>query len=79
MRAYIKPDLLHIIEKYFGEVEGHRKNPEFIELCKRIAGKEVNLVFMLGDAFEEIDNNYWLPECCWVRVTTVQPSKESDK
>jgi len=30
--------------------------------------REVDLVFIGDDAFESIDDNYWLPACCWVAV-----------
>lgn len=38
---------------------------EVEELLRRIEGKEVNLVFIDGDAFEEKDNNIWLPDSLW--------------
>lgn len=65
MRAIIAENLLDLIEKEMGEIEGHRTDTEFLALCDRIAGKEVDLVFIGGDAFEAIDNNYWLPNSCW--------------
>ena len=68
MKARIVDNLLDVIEKEMGEFEGHRNDPEFLKLCERIQGKEVELVFAHGDAFEKEDNNYWLPECCWVAV-----------
>ena len=30
-----------------------------------IEGKEVDLVFTYGDAFEKTDNDIWLPDCLW--------------
>ena len=68
MKAKIKKDLLNIIEKEMGEAEGHRTDPEFLKLCDRIAGKEVELVFIGDDAFEKEDNNYYLPDCCWEKI-----------
>ena len=65
MKAFIHPDLMDRIEEFFGPQEGHRTDPKFIALCERIAGKEVDLVFQANDAFEAIDNNYWLPQNCW--------------
>jgi len=65
MKALIVPNLMDVIEDFMGTIEGHRTNPDFIALCNRIAGKEVELKFINGDAFEAIDNNYWLPDCCW--------------
>ena len=70
MRAIIKPNLLEVIDDYFEGTEGHKTDPEFLSLCDRIAGNEVDLVFTCGDAFEAIDNNYWLPDCCWDAVNT---------
>ena len=64
MRARIVPNLLDVIDEYFDGAENHRNDPQFLTLCDRIAGNEVNLVFRGRDAFEEIDSNYWLPECC---------------
>jgi hypothetical protein len=67
MRARIVDNLLVSIEKEMPN-EGHRTDPDFLELCRRIEGKEVELVFIGGDAFEKEDNNYWLPNSCWTRV-----------
>jgi len=64
-RGYARASLLDVIEQEMGEIEGHRKDPEFLKLCDRIQGKVVEIVFTHGDAFEAEDNNYWLPECCW--------------
>jgi len=33
-----------------------------------IEGKEVNLVFTCGDAFEEANNDIWLPDCLWDEI-----------
>ena len=65
MKAKIVTNLMDTIENFFEGKEGHRTDPEFITLCDRIAGKEVELVFIGQDAFEKLDNNYWLPDCCW--------------
>ena len=69
-QAVIVQDLVDVIEAEMGAVEGHRTDPVFLALRDRIEGQEVTLVTLGTDAFEEIDNNYWLPECCWSRVTT---------
>ena len=71
MRAKIVDNLMDVIDDYFEGKEGHRTDPRFIALCSRIAGKEVDLVFTLGDAFEAIDDNYLLPECCWEEIKKV--------
>ena len=68
IRARIREDLLDTIDGFFGHKEGHKDDREFLALCERIAGKEVDLVFIGDDAFEAIDNNYWLPDCCWTEV-----------
>lgn len=68
MKARIVDNLLDVIEAEMGEAEGHRKDPKFLALCDRIQGNEVELTFTHGDAFEKEDNNYWLPDCCWVAV-----------
>lgn len=68
MKAKIVFNLMHVIENYFGRSYGHRDDSDFVALCDRIAGKEVDLRFIGNDAFEEIDNNYWLPNCCWEKV-----------
>lgn len=71
MRAKIKENLLDVIDAFFDGKEGHRTDPEFLALCDRIAGKEVDLVFLAQDAFEANDRNYWLPDCCWDSVQLV--------
>jgi hypothetical protein len=68
MKAIMVENLLETITEYFGIEERHSEDKQFLELCNRIQGKEVNLIFTEGDAFEEIDNNYWLPECCWTKM-----------
>ena len=68
MKAKIVLNLMDVIENYFGSSVGHRGDCVFVALCDRIAGMEVNLRFIGDDAFEEIDNNYWLPNCCWEKV-----------
>ena len=66
MKALIVPNLLETIEKEMPH-ENYRTE-EFLELCERIQGKIVELVFIGDDAFESLDNNYWLPNVCWVKV-----------
>lgn len=68
MRAKIVDNLLDVIEQEMGKAEGHRYDKDFLALCERIAGKEVELRFVCGDAFEVEDDNYWLPQCCWTPV-----------
>jgi hypothetical protein len=66
VRARIVDNLLDVIDNYFDGKEGHRTDNDFIKLCQRIQGRVVDLVFIGGDAFESVDQNYWLPQCCWV-------------
>lgn len=68
MRAYIYPDLVDRIDAFFEGKEGHRVDAVFLDLANRIAGSDVDLVFIGPDAFEAQDNNYWLPQCCWEPV-----------
>lgn len=68
MKAKIVDNLMDVIDNFFDGKEGHRTDPKFIKLCDRISGKEVELIFIGGDAFEKEDNNYWLPEDCWIEI-----------
>ena len=68
MRAIIVDSLLDVIEEFFGPEEGHREDKKFIALANRIQGKEVELLFIAGEAFEINDINYWLPDCCWTEI-----------
>ena len=65
MRAKIAENLLDTIDAFFDGKEGHRTDPEFLALCERIDGREVDLVFVGDDAFEAKNQNYLLPRCCW--------------
>jgi len=65
MKAKICDNLLETIDTYFNGKEGHKTDKKFLMLCERIQGKEVDLIFIGTDAFEAIDDNYWLPNCCW--------------
>lgn len=60
--------MVEVIDDYFNGTENHKNDPDFLRLAERIAGKEVDLVFLAGDAFEKVDNNWWLPECCFTRI-----------
>lgn len=41
---------------------------EYKDFLKSIEGKDVELVFTEGDAFEKNDNNFWLPDCLWDEI-----------
>lgn len=73
MKAKIVPDLLAAIEAELGRREGHRESRDFLALCERIEGKIVSLKFTGRDAFEAIDNDWWLPESCWDPVPGAEP------
>lgn len=73
IKAKIVDNLLDTIEQYFGEGAGHRTDEEFLALAERIEGKIVTLKMQGSpeygfDSFEEEDNDYWLPDCCWNKV-----------
>tara|TARA_R110000868_G_scaffold64854_2_gene194608 strand:+ start:1819 stop:2019 length:201 start_codon:yes stop_codon:yes gene_type:complete len=57
----------NLVERY-KKVLPKECDAETEEFLKSIEGKEVNLVFTCGDAFEEKDNNIWLPDCLWDEV-----------
>ena len=58
------PNELISVKEEWG-MEDYFKTKLFL---KSIEGKVINLVFTAGDAFEEIDNNHWLPESLWDSV-----------
>lgn len=64
MKARMKDNLLH---RYIGlsieVVDIPDEETQFF--LESIEGKEVELVFTHGDAFEKQDNNIWLPDCLW--------------
>jgi hypothetical protein len=66
-RAMVCDNLLETIEAVLPG-GGHREDGGFLRLRDRIEGKIVTLVFTGDDAFEEKDNNYWLPKECWEEV-----------
>ena len=50
------------------EVCGYEDYFKLKDFLKSIDGKEVELVFTGDDAFEENDNNFWLPNDLWVSI-----------
>ena len=76
MKARVAENLIDKIDAFFQGAEGHRTNPDFLNLAKRIAGQEVDLIFIGRDAFEKEDYNYWLPDCCWEAVTPEKDEPE---
>ena len=65
IRARMKDGLIQRFRDFFGEVEPVDADPAWKAFLESIEGKEVTLVFTNNDAFEEKDNNYWLPNCMW--------------
>jgi hypothetical protein len=66
MKARISDNLLKDIEREMPN-EGHRHDAKFLALRDRIQGQTVDLTFIGQDAFEEHDDNYWLPASCWTQ------------
>ena len=68
MKARMKDNLVELYERTLpGEMEAQGDDSTKIFL-KSIEGKEVELIFTLGDAFEKNDNNVWLPDSLWVEI-----------
>lgn len=66
-KALMRDNLIARYEKILpGELDaqedGGKQTKAFLKL---IEGKEVDLIFTAGDAFEKEDNNVWLPDCLW--------------
>jgi len=73
MKAKMKDNLL---ERYEKECPGELKSisgKEVADFLLSIEGKEVELTFTLGDAFEKNDDNIWLPNELWDKI---KPQKE---
>ena len=49
-----------------GELAACDDTKTVVKFLESIEGREVNLVFTHGDAFEEKDNNVWLPDSLWI-------------
>jgi len=74
MKARMKTNLImryQLCSDLKGELNGVWKAwgwDEYVKtkiFLKSIEGRTVNLVFTAGDAFEEKDNNIWLPNELW--------------
>ena len=73
MKAKMKDNLVERYEEALpGELETAEKmwgdSSEITSFLKSIEGKEVDLVFTAGDAFEKVDNNVWLPDELWTEI-----------
>lgn len=64
MKARMRDNL---IERYEALVPVSVDTPDqqIKDFLRSIEGKEVELVFVCGDAFEINDNNIWLPDSLW--------------
>ena len=51
-----------------GELEAVENTNHVIGFLKSIEGKEVDLIFTGGDAFEKNDNNIWLKDELWDEI-----------
>jgi hypothetical protein len=70
MKARMKENLIELYEQALpGELAAAEDREERKAFLKSIEGKEVELVFTLGDAFEKTDNNVWLPNSLWVELS----------
>ena len=69
MKARMKGNLVELYEKYLpGEIEAQENGEETVSFLKSIEGNDINLIFTTGDAFEEKDNNIWLPDGLWDEI-----------
>ncbi len=59
----------NIIERYIENFPDESPiHKDIITFLKLIEGTVVNLIFTHGDAFEENDNNIWLPDNLWEKL-----------
>ncbi len=61
MKARMVENLNYEMVKYFG----YQSEPDTRAFYDSISGKEIELTFTCGDAFEKEDNNHWLPNHTW--------------
>lgn len=66
MKAKMRDSLVERYRKFLpGELEACENSKEVITFLESIEGKEADLVFTAGDAFEKEDDNIWLPDGLW--------------
>ena len=65
MNAIMKDNLVARYKEIFPNEPLDTKDINFLN---RISGNIVNLIFTHGDAFEELDNNIWLPHSLWEKI-----------
>lgn len=66
MKARMRTDLIEKAKAVF--TDPLDMDTEYKDFLKSIEGKEVDLIFIGGDAFEKNDNNFWLPNCLWDEI-----------
>jgi len=64
MKALMKYNLISRYKAMMPE----EYDDEIGSFLESIEGKEVDLVFIEGDAFEKNDNNIWLPNNLWKEI-----------
>ena len=57
----------NLIERY-KKILPEEYDEETGKFLKSIEGKEIDLLFTAGDAFEVKDNNIWLPKALWDEI-----------
>jgi hypothetical protein len=70
IRARMADDLVPKFAAYF---VGHDMDDEWRDFLRSIEGQEVTLRFTHGDAFEQVNNQYWLPDFSWTPILEVTP------
>jgi len=67
MRARMKNNLIEIYNRLMpGDLKITGR--EIIDFLLSIQGKEVELIFTDGVAFEKNDDNFWLPDELWEKL-----------
>ena len=66
-KAVLKKDWIELYSSFF---DGQVFEKDFIELAERIESQNriIEVTTTAGDYFEKIDNNYWLPDCCFLMI-----------
>lgn len=67
MKARMRDNLIARYKALWPGVVG-MPDQDIRDFLTSIEGKEVELVFTAGDAFEKSDNSIWLPDCLWDEV-----------
>ncbi len=67
MKVIMKDNLIERYMKNF-PYDSSLNDEKNITFLRRIEGKVINLIFTHGDAFEENDNDLWLPDNLWEKI-----------